>query len=202
MKYGEGMMPASGRPDITRETAIQWAKDAGCEASIFILGRRGYFRDTVGKSGANDRSVYDDAFALVAPDFFATYNGNTDPVGEGGKLASLVPGVYDYKLGTHHPGTPKAAECLVQAGDVTVHRDNGTTESGEFQIHIHVGYFNETGSLGCQTIPPTQWSAKKLEELGIAADGPLFLDDAKRVMTQYGLTKIRLVLTARSDADS
>lgn len=202
MKYGDGMMPASGRPDIARETAIEWAKDAGCEASIFIFGRRGYFRDSMGKSGANDRSVYDDAFGIVAPDYFAVFNANTDPAGRGGKLGSLVPGVYDYKLGLHHPGTPKEAECLVQAGPVTLHRDNGVSETGEFYVHVHCGFFNETGSLACQTIPPTQWSAKKLEELGIAADGALFLDDVKRVMAQYGLTKIRLVLTARTDADS
>lgn len=199
MKYADGMMPASGRPDIARETAIEWARGAGCDAETFLWGRRGYFRDSMGAKGKQERGIYDDAIGIVTPDFFAAFNGNTDPVGGGGRLATLVPGIWPYKLGTHHPGTPKAAPCLVQAGDVTVHRDNEVTETGEFYVHIHCGFFGETGSLACQTVPPTQWSEKKLKELKLIADGPLFLDEVMRIMIEEGLKTIPYVLTARGD---
>lgn len=197
MIYGPGMMPPTGRPDIARATAIQWARSAGCEAGVFIFGRRGYFRDSMGVKGKNERAVYDDAMGIVTPDYFAVFNANTDPVGQGGRLATLVPGVYDYDIGTHHPGTPKAAPCLVQAGPVTVHRDNGVTESGEFQIHIHRGFFNECGSLGCQTIPPTQWSHADDDRGGAGA--PFFFDDVSRIMQELKLKTIPYVLTERPD---
>jgi hypothetical protein len=47
----------------------------------------------------------------------------------------------------------------VQAGPVTVHRDNGVTESGEFYIHVHRGGYSTTSSAGCQTVHPDQWPA-------------------------------------------
>lgn len=198
MIYGPGMMPASGRPDIARTTAIEWARDAGCDAGVFIFGRRGYFRDSMGQKGKNERAVYDDAIGIVTPDFFAVFNGNTDPVGHGGTLGTLIPGVYDYKLGTHHPNTPKAAPCLVQAGPVTLLRDNGVQETGEYYVHIHSGFFNETGSLACQTLPPTQWSHAK--DVGGAPNAPYFFDKVIEIMTELRMPTIKYVLTARPDA--
>jgi hypothetical protein len=72
----------------------------------------------MGVPGKNDRGIFDDMIAVVTPRTYRTFNGNTDPSAPdtGTRLATLQPGVWDFKLGTHHPGTPKAYPCLVQAG--------------------------------------------------------------------------------------
>ena len=145
------------RPELTRAAALQWLAEAGVNTLPALVGRRGYYRDSMGKPGVQERGIYDDAIALVTRDGIITFNANTDPSKHGGRLAVLAPGVWSYKLGTHHPGTPGAYPCLVQAGPVTVNRDNGVTESGEFYIHIHRGGYTTTGSEGCQTIHPDQW---------------------------------------------
>jgi len=148
---------------------------------LVVLGRRGYYRDTMGEPGQNDRGIYDDAIALVTPTDIYAFNANTDPSRHGGALAVLQPGVWWYKLGTHHPGTPNAYECLVQAGPVTVKRDNGVVETGEFYIHIHRGGYNLTSSLGCQTIWPDQYDE--------------FLEKVKMYMKMFGESKIPYLLT-------
>jgi hypothetical protein len=157
------MSPAilpGGRPEIGRFAAEALLHAAGVDtARPAILGRRGYYRDTMGTPGANDRGIYDDAILIVSPSAYATFNANTDPSNQGGRLATLALGLWLYKLGTHHPGTPNAYACLVQAGAVTVSRDNGVTESGEFYIHIHRGGYSTTSSEGCQTLHPDQWDA-------------------------------------------
>lgn len=153
-------MTPSTRPEITRGGAIALAHGLGVDvAKPFVLGRRGYYRDTMGAPGVNDRGIYDDAIVVVTPTAYATFNANCDPSRFGGRLASLVAGAYRYRIGTHHPGTPGAYTCLVQAGPVTVRRDNGVTESGEFYIHVHRGGYSTTSSEGCQTIHPDQWAA-------------------------------------------
>lgn len=212
MKYGDGMMPPA-RPEITREQAIEWATEAGCTASVFILGRRGYYRDSMGVKGKQERSLYDDAFAIVTPDLFAVFNGNTDPVGAGGRLATLQPGVHLFQLGNHHKDDPaKSYPALVQAEPFTVHRDDGTTETGWFGINMHCGFFGECGSAGCQTVPPTQYSKiptqlpPKLRTIVIATQqeigehGPFFIDTVHRIMIEEALKTIPYVLTERADA--
>lgn len=154
------MLPASGRPQLGRHRVEEILHGLGVDiGKPALLGVRGYFRDSMGAAGANDRGMYDDAMFFLSPNAFAAFNANTDPSREGGTLASLALGVWSYRLGTHHPGTPNAYPCLVQAAPVTVHRDNGVTETGEFYIHIHRGGYNLTSSEGCQTLPPEQWEA-------------------------------------------
>lgn len=205
MKYGAGMLPESGRPDIARETAIEWARNAGCDASVFLFGRRGYYRDTMGVAGTQERSIYDDAMGIVTPTEIITFNANTDPddPDTDTRLATLIPGVYDYKVGTHNLSKPKEKqyECFVQAGPVTVLRDNGVQETGMFGINLHAGFFGECGSAGCQTVPPTQYGTDRAKMMKIEAEltPPLFLDSAKRIMQAHGLTVIKYVLTARAD---
>lgn len=149
------ILPRS-RPALTRVVADALIRSHGVTGPA-LLGVRGYYRDTMGKAGQNDRALYDDAMFVVTPRAFAAFNANTDPSVEGGHVATLATGVWRFKEGIHHPGTPKAYPALVQAGPVTVHRDDGVTEAGEFYIHIHHGGVNGTSSLGCQTIPPDQW---------------------------------------------
>jgi hypothetical protein len=151
------IVPAS-RPKMDFGTARRLVLAHGITGPA-ILAQRGYYEDTMGVPGKNDRGIFDDMIAVVTPRTYRTFNGNTDPSAPdtGTRLATLVPGVWDFKRGIHHPSTPKAYPCLVQAGPVTVRRDNGVKESGEFYIHIHHAGYNTTTSEGCQTIYMPQW---------------------------------------------
>jgi len=175
------IVPAS-RPemDITEATTLLAAYGVKAPA---IIGIRGYF-----ESGDNKRGIFDDAIAILTPRTYRTFNGNTDPSSPDTdtRLATLAPGVWDFKLGLHHPGTPKEYPCLVQAGPVTVLRDNGVKETGEFYIHIHHGGLNTTTSEGCQTIYLPQW--------------PEFFQLVKAEMQFYNIARIPYVLTVREDA--
>lgn len=135
---------------------------------LLIVGIRGYYADTLGAPGQNDRGIYDDAIFLMSPNVTASFNANTDPakvrigagMGAGKGMASLTPGfwpVYKFDL---HKGRYLA--LCQRAGPVTVLRD-GKAEAyedrGNLGINIHRGGYSTTGSEGCQTIPPDQWPA-------------------------------------------
>lgn len=137
------------------------------EGGVFVVGVRGYYRDTMGAVGKNDRAMYDDALFIVAPDAFAAFNANTDPSGyRAGRgtgaekgMASLNPGIWRVHRLDLHKGQYLA--LCQRAGPVTVTRD-GTppySETGGFGINIHKGGFNGTSSEGCQTVAPVQWPA-------------------------------------------
>jgi hypothetical protein len=124
---------------------------------LLVAGVRGYYRDTMGERGKNDRMIYDDAICLITPNVFAAYNGNTDPNGFRKGIATLNPGLWPVYRFDLHSG--KYLAICQRAGAVTVTRD-GTPprqDTGEFGINIHKGSNNSTSSLGCQTIPPSQW---------------------------------------------
>jgi lysozyme len=138
---------------------------------FFIVGIRGYYKDTMGAPGANDSGIYDDAIFLVSPYAFASYNANTDPSkrrpGHGFAertrgMARLKPGVWiAYRFDKHgSKNGPYEAVCQ-RGGDVEVMRDGNPDypHRGRFGINIHKGGFNTTSSEGCQTIYPPQWAA-------------------------------------------
>jgi hypothetical protein len=179
------VVPAA-RPQLSIVDARKLLAAFGVTDQTVIIGQRGYYRDTMGRPGKNDRGIFDDAFMVLSPRVFRTFNGNTDPSAFGGRLAVLQPGVWDFQLGTHHPASPQAYPCLVQAGPVAVLRDNGVRESGEFYIHIHHAGFNTTTSAGCQTIYRPQWDE--------------FFELVKGEMEFYRLAHIPYVLTVREDA--
>lgn len=155
MSYGElmGKLASSGH-------AIDQAKDP-----VLIVGIRGYYKNSMGVAGRNDRGIYDDAIFLVSPNFFGSYNGNTDPsrvrkgagTGSGKGMASLRTGLWRaHRLGMHK-GLYMA---LVQTGGkVTVTRDGNPDyeDTGYFGINIHNGGWARTSSIGCQTVFPGQW---------------------------------------------
>lgn len=160
------MLPPA-RPRLTRDQIIARIYAAGIDPTkhpLILVGIRAYYRDTMGVKGRNDRGIYDDAFALVGPGFFRTFNGNTDPsryrkgkgVGAGKGMACLKPGFYR----SHMFGLHKGYEALIQTGgEVTVWRDGEPdyVDTGYFGINIHRGGRTTTSSEGCQTVPPDQW---------------------------------------------
>lgn len=165
------------RPELSSEAARRWLEAGNITDGCAVIGRRGYYRDTLGRPGFNDINLYDDAIILVAPDVYLTFNANTDPSRHGENRAWLMPGKWSYRLGIHGLSKPRAQqyEALVQAAPVQVKREGtedvprGTVKpglgvclgdgvwEGWFGINIHRGGLHTTGSAGCQTIHPTQW---------------------------------------------
>ncbi len=158
--------------DILRPFAIDRAK-----YPILVVGIRGYYRDTMGVPGTNDRGIYDDAIMLVTPNVFMACNGNTDPTAARGAVtgrASLKPGFYTmWRLGLHKGQylafCQRAGECIVKRDNTegfaagTEHPKYGLCLGsgfwrGYFGINGHRGGQNTTGSEGCQTLPEPQWS--------------------------------------------
>lgn len=129
---------------------------------VFVVGVRGYYRDTMGSAGANDRGIYDDALFILTPDGFYAFNGNTDPSRQNPGMAVLVPGFYLYKPGIHGVSGPNPYPAFRQYSNVTVLRDGSTvpvtdSPANRFWINMHKGGITTTSSLGCQTVPPVQW---------------------------------------------
>ena len=158
------MIPKN-RPQQKRQDTERQLKSAGVSDPVCLVGIRGYFRDTMGAVGKNDRGLYDDAIILVSPNVHAAFNANVDPARSGknpkvGKgYASLKPGVWRYRMGKHGIRSGSPYKALVQAAPVTVARDGGNDETGWFGINIHRGGITRTNSEGCQTLPPAQWPA-------------------------------------------
>lgn len=132
---------------------------------VVLVGIRGYYRDTMGKPGVNDRNLYDDAIFVVSPTAYTSYNANVDPSAYRAGIASLVVGVHWYKKGKHGisrkpPYVPYAALRPASPDEsVMVVRDGKTGLHKGIAINIHKGGVNGTSSLGCQTIPPDQWKS-------------------------------------------
>lgn len=182
------IVPAA-RPEMPREAAEVLLQAHGiAPGTCALLGRRGYYRDSMGKPGVNERGLYDDAILLVTPTAYVTFNANTDPSITRRGIAVLEAGVYQYQIGLHGLTKPAARRytALVQAGEVVIRRDGAAgTERGWFGINIHRGGYGTTSSEGCQTIWPDQWAA--------------FIGLVESEMQRHGITRIPYVLTDRGE---
>jgi hypothetical protein len=143
-----------GVPKQTRDQTDRLLRFDGVTAKVALLGVRGYYLNTMGKRGKNDRGIYDDALFLLSPDAHVSFNANTDPSVYRKHIATLKTGLWKYKVGRH-----KGYTALTQAAKVTVSRDQEPEQTGYFGINIHKGSMKSTSSLGCQTIHPNQWAA-------------------------------------------
>jgi hypothetical protein len=153
------------RPQQKRDQTLAQLKAANVSDPVCLVGIRGYYRDSMGAKGKNDRGLYDDAIILVSANAHVAFNANVDPAASGFNpkarkgYASLKPGVWRYRLGKHGIRRGNPYKALVQADAVTVQRDGGQEETGWFGINIHRGGMTRTNSEGCQTLPPAQWPA-------------------------------------------
>ncbi len=153
------MLPAS-RPQMSKEDLLAQIELTHPEffkslPDLFVVGIRGYYEDSMGEKGKNDRAIYDDAIFIVGKNCYHPFNGNTDPSAFKKEMANLKPGVWPvYKIDLHRG--QYLALCQ-RAGNVTVIRDQKGPDTGMFGINIHKGGVWKTSSLGCQTIPAEQW---------------------------------------------
>lgn len=150
------------KPKLSRQKALELLGSWDfSKYPIVVLGIRGYYKNSMGRPLLNDTGIYDDACAIITQTHFKVFNFNTDPstIAEG--RAMLEPGTWhSYKLGLHK----NQYLALVQRmGKVKVKRQSKKSPkgyiytSGFFGINIHKGGTNQTNSLGCQTVPPSQW---------------------------------------------
>ena len=160
----------SSRPRASREVVVgaaldAWRKDGKSSPlpEFFVLGVRGYYRDTMGKVGANERGFYDDALFVVGPEVFAAFNANTDPSKFRQGIATLCEGVHPYKPGNHGISRPRggypAFRPATKDEELPVQRDGVGKPWPGVAINIHRGGYSGTSSEGCQTIYPDQWEA-------------------------------------------
>jgi lysozyme len=154
------MVPNS-RPQQKKEVTLRLLTKAGVKDSVALVGIRGYYLNSMGEKGKNDRGIYDDAIFLVSPTAYVTFNANTDPSVHRKGIASLKPGVHMYRKGRHGISKGSGYPALRPATKneaLSVWRDDEGISLG-YHINIHRGGNSTTSSLGCQTIPPSQWNS-------------------------------------------
>jgi lysozyme len=161
------MLPPS-RPKMSESEARKILRQAGVTDPVAVIGRRGYYLQTMGNPTSNDRGIYDDALIVVTPDGIMTFNGNVDPSVFRPGIATLASGVHRYRPGRHgisrdRPGrivSYPAFRPATKNEQLPVTRDGvASNPRPGVAINIHRGSRNGTSSEGCQTIPPDQWDA-------------------------------------------
>ena len=150
------------RPQLNEEEIRKIVKANNVPQSKFpvcVVAVRGYYLDSMGKSGRNDRGIFDDAIFIVTPDNIFRFEANTDPsryrrgVGYGSAkgMAKLKTGIHMFGSGWH-----KNHMAFRQCESFTVDRDKkgggSYREKGWFGINFHRAGYSSTSSLGCQTI--------------------------------------------------
>jgi len=196
------IIPVSKPQEKRRDTIARIPSDVLEKYHVILVGVRGYYRDSMGVVGKNDRSIYDDAiFVLVnntlpigaAGDIidsgeFLSFNANTDPSYSDKQkpdVAVLSPGIHLYKKGRHRVSNPPSYPAFRPANK---EEELPVTRSGKpsmgIAINIHKGGINGTSSLGCQTIPPDQWDS--------------FRSTVYMLMDRYEQSVIPYVLTANA----
>lgn len=149
------------RPQLSKPEVEALIRSLRVPEAVKLVGIRGYYKDTMGKAGENDRGIYDDAIFLVGPAVFFAFNANTDPSVYRHHIAKLIPGIHYYRKGKHGISRPGGGYDALRPDTVgealPVMRDGEDGTKYGVAINIHKGSYNSTSSEGCQTIFPDQW---------------------------------------------
>ncbi len=80
------------------------------EKKVVILGIRGYYKNSMGRVGENDRNIYDDCLCVIGVDgTFQTFQANTDPAVYKLGIATLQVGIDEGRHGINfHFGGEKS----------------------------------------------------------------------------------------------
>lgn len=151
--------------------------------SAFAWSCSGYYRDTMGRVGFNDRGINDDAIGFISPNVDYRVQANVDPSIHRAGVATLRPSqVIWYRPGWHgyasihgHPAFRQDSPVVVRRDGTEDHRkgshhrkygiclgDGFWTDLGfgeRFWTNLHRQTGSGTSSLGCQTIPAATWKA-------------------------------------------
>lgn len=141
------------KPRLSRADIENLLVQNGVTDKVALVGIRGYYLDSMGKAGKNDRNIYDDAIFVISRNEFEPFRANTDPSINRKGVATMKTGVHRYHKGKHK----NRYWALRLVGDkVPVTRD-GQGDSIGIALNIHKGGRRTTGSLGCQTLTPDDW---------------------------------------------
>lgn len=188
MNYKKGMLPKA-KPQNPYQTVVknlnkslkkfqhsEWDKN---ELILFLCV--GYYRDSMGVKGVNDRRIFDDAMFVLSNTCFQSFNCNADPngrrpgrgFGRGKGMGNIANGVWrdSWRIGTHRGSYP----ALVQAEKIDIWRD-AFDANKEFTVdgiprylekgnryggfNMHWAGSTSTSSLGCITFPFSKQSYK------------------------------------------
>lgn len=177
-----------------REAAVRDILDANKvpQGIVSIVAIRGYYLNSMGRPGRNDRRIYDDAMFVCSPSGVIAFQANTDPngyrkgYGYGSKkgMACLKKGIHRYAIGPH-----KGRAAFRQAEPFTVIRDGNPPypHKGWHAINLHSGGWTSTSSLGCQTIPRAIWSTfrKLVYQLLEDHENPFRKNDWKQLRRSF-----------------
>ena len=178
------MLPKS-KPRISADAVEKIVRQHKVTDQVVLVGIRGYYLNSMGKPGVNDRGLYDDMIAVLTPTAYATFNANTDPSVYSPGTASLLPGVHRYRKGRHGisrgAGYP-ALRPATKGEALPVTRDGREGTTTGIALNLHAGSRTSTSSRGCQTIHPSQWAA--------------FQKLVYEEMSRHGQTTVPYILTA------
>lgn len=132
---------------------------------LVAFGLRGYYADTFGVKGKNDRGQWDDAIGWLdrRTGGFQIWNGNTDPTAKFKEGLGQIhaPQILYFRIGKH-----KGRPAFRQAATFLVDRDgaNGPVKASidcAFNWHDSLNPIKTTSSEGCQTMPKDQFKAAR-----------------------------------------
>jgi lysozyme len=152
--------PKMTRPEI--ETLLTLNGVDLAARRVVIVGIRGYYKNTMGAPGVNDRGIYDDAIFVISaaggdgsPGEFRGFQANTDPSVRRSGIATLLPGLYDVVKWRHH-----GKYAALQIVNDRLERDGRAgVDAGRHGINFHYGGSANTGSEGCQTMTKADFLA-------------------------------------------
>ena len=201
------ILPAN-RPQIAREEITQiigYHKTAFPEKftekdKVVCVWIRGYFLDSLGKKDVNDYNVYDDAACVISPDYYKTFNANTDPSfvknpKTGKVLGKLKLGVYPFYKGKHK-NQYDAFRAYPEGVILPCTRD-GKPSTCQL-VNGHYGGENPnswyvTWSEACLTIPKSQF-VDPTHKKG-------FQPELYSEMTKYGQKTVLFILIEKVEVD-
>lgn len=151
------------RPKMTLEEvqALLKEKNINIAEPVKVIAIRGYYKDTMGVKGKNDRGIYDDAFFVIGPNYFQSFNANTDPSKSKPGIGTIAPGLHYYKKGKHGLSKPgggyPAFRPATDDESLPGYRDGQKGITKIYNANIHSGGDIYTNSAACQTVIKRNW---------------------------------------------